>query len=93
MPPLMEQIARQDIFTSNFSVTRSLLTPGRTYEVAVQTFHPYNSVKEPNQAVRKALRQILVRAKLRSEPTYIFVNNKLEGFAPGTILAITEEDL
>jgi len=90
MPPLLEQISRPGAFTSSFTVARALLTPGRTYEVAVQTFQPYNAVREPNQAVRDALRQVLVRAKLRSEPTYIFVNNRLEGFAPGTILAVTE---
>jgi uncharacterized protein YecE (DUF72 family) len=90
MPPLAEQIKRPDIYTSGFTVTRALLTPGRTYEVAVETFQPYTAIREPNQAVRDALRQILVRAKLRSEPTYIFVNNRLEGFAPGTILAVTD---
>jgi hypothetical protein len=91
MPPLAEQMNRPNTFTAGFSVTRALLTPGRTYEVAVQTFQPYNRIKEPNQAVRDALRQVLVRAKMRSEPSYIFVNNRLEGFAPGTILAVTEE--
>jgi uncharacterized protein YecE (DUF72 family) len=91
MPPIGEQMARRDIFTADFSVTRALLTPGRTYEAAVETFQPYQSVKEPNQAVREALRQVLVRAKLRSEPTYVFVNNRLEGFAPGTIMAVTED--
>jgi uncharacterized protein YecE (DUF72 family) len=91
MPPLLEQLERFDAFTSNFTVTRALLAPGRTYEQAVQAFAPYDSLKEQNQAVRDALRQVLVRAKLRSEPTYIFVNNRLEGFAPGTILAVTED--
>ena len=91
MPPLVEQLKEPGVFTAGFTVTRALLTPGRTYEVAVQTFEPYTSVKEPNHAVRDALRQVLVRAKLRAEPTYIFVNNRLEGFAPGTILAVTED--
>jgi uncharacterized protein YecE (DUF72 family) len=91
MPELKDQIAIADAFTSSFTVTRALLTPGRSYEEAVQTFSPYTSVREPNQAVRDALRQVLVRAKQRAEPTYIFVNNRLEGFAPGTILAVTED--
>ncbi len=91
MPPLTDQIARADTFTANFTVTRALLTPGRSYELAVETFSPYSEVREPNQAVRDALRQVLIRAKLRSEPTYIFVNNRLEGFAPGTIMAVTED--
>ncbi len=88
---LKDQVQDSGSYTSNFTVTRALLTPGRTYEEAVQSFSPYNSIKEPNKEVRDALRQILVRAKMRSEPTYIFVNNRLEGFAPGTIMAVTEE--
>jgi uncharacterized protein YecE (DUF72 family) len=91
MPPLLEQLEHPGVFTSPFTVTRALLTPGRTYEAAVQTFSPYNAIKEPNHAVRDALRQVLVRAKLRAEPTYLFVNNRLEGFAPGTIQAVTED--
>jgi uncharacterized protein YecE (DUF72 family) len=92
MPALAEQLAMSDAYTSSFTVTRALLTPGRSYEEAVQTFSPYAEVREPNHAVRDALRQILVRAKQRAEPTYIFVNNRLEGFAPGTIMAVTEGD-
>jgi len=91
MPSLGDQIARADTFTSNFTVARALLTPGRSYDEAVQTFSPYSEVREPNQAVRDALRQVLVRAKMRAEPSYIFVNNRLEGFAPGTIEAVTED--
>jgi len=33
---------------------------------------------------------LLVRAKKQAEPTFIFVNNRLEGFAPGTIAAIVD---
>jgi hypothetical protein len=40
--------------------------------------------------VRAALRQLLTRAKRRAEPTYVFVNNRLEGFAPGTIAAVVD---
>jgi hypothetical protein len=53
-------------------------------------FTPYREIKEPNAEVRAALRDLLVRAKKRAEPTFIFVNNRLEGFAPGTIAAIVE---
>ena len=56
----------------------------------MRMFSPYRGVKEPNAEVRAALRDLLVRAKKRAEPTFIFVNNRLEGFAPGTIAAIIE---
>ncbi len=90
MPELSEQMARPDSFTSSFTVARALLRKGRTYDEAVSRFSPYREVREPNAEVRAALRHLLVRAKQRSEPTFIFVNNRLEGFAPGTIAALIE---
>ena len=66
------------------------MKPGRTYEQTVSLFAPYGSVQEPDLGVRKALRDLLVRSKQRGEPTYIYVNNRLEGFAPGTIAAVVD---
>jgi hypothetical protein len=63
---------------------------GRKYEKAVEKFAPYQTVQEPNHEVREALRNLLVRSKQRSEPAYIFVNNRLEGNAPGTIEAVID---
>jgi len=91
MPAIAEQMAEPDAFTTNFSVSRALMTPGRTYEQTVSRFAPYGSVKEPNLEVRDALRRLLVRSKQRGEPTFIYINNRLEGFAPGTIAAVIDE--
>jgi uncharacterized protein YecE (DUF72 family) len=90
MPGIDEQIKESEAFTANFSVSRALLRPGRGYENSVRMFSPYREIKEPNAEVRAALRELLVRAKNRTEPTFIFVNNRLEGFAPGTIAAIVD---
>ena len=91
MPPVDEQLAIGDAFTANFIVSRALLKPGRKYQDAVDTFSPYSAVQESNQDVRDALRQLLARAESRAENAYFFINNRLEGFAPGTILAITDD--
>ena len=40
--------------------------------------------------VRAALRHLLIRSKNRAEPLFMFINNRLEGFAPGTIAAVIE---
>jgi hypothetical protein len=40
-----------------------------------------------------ALRNLLVRANRRAEPTFIFVNNRLEGFAAGMIAAVIDDFL
>lgn len=42
-------------------------------------FSPYREIKEPNAEVSAALQDLLVQAKRRAEPTFIFVNNRLEG--------------
>ena len=90
MPGIYEQMGNSEAFTANFTAARALLRPGRGYDNSVRMFSPYREIKEPNAEVRAALRELLVRAKKRSEPTFIFVNNRLEGFAPGTIAAIID---
>ena len=88
MPEPGEQMSMEDSFTAGFTVARALLRKGRSYEESVARFAPYREVQEPNTKVRAALRHLLIRAKQRAEPTFVFVNNRLEGFAPGTIAAV-----
>jgi hypothetical protein len=47
-------------------------------------------VQDPNPETRDALRLLIARARERHQPSYIFVNNRLEGNAPETIEAITD---
>ena len=44
----------------------------------------------PVLAASAAWRDLISRARERNEPSYIFVNNRLEGNAPRTIEAILE---
>ncbi|MBM3761547.1 MAG: DUF72 domain-containing protein [Acidobacteria bacterium] len=90
MPELGIQLQMDDIFTADFTVVRALLKYGRTYESAVKSFEPYKSVQEENPAARDALKAILARAQRIKQPAFVFVNNRLEGNAPGTIDAVTE---
>jgi uncharacterized protein YecE (DUF72 family) len=85
MPPLDEQIRIPAAFTTDFTVTRALLRAGRTYEQAVEKFSPYSSIQEPNPTAREAMRSLIEHAVVHQETAYIFVNNRLEGNAPGTI--------
>ena len=91
MPEMGRQIQIPDIFTADFTVARALLRYGRSYEQAVKTFEPYRSVQEEYPAVRDAIKAILARAQRLKQPAFVFVNNRLEGNAPGTIDAVTEE--
>lgn len=90
MPALPVQMRLAEVFTANFSVARALLRQGRPYEQAVAMFSPYQEVQDPNPEARRALRDLIARARERHEPSYIFVNNRLEGNAPQTIEAIVD---
>lgn len=88
MPTIAEQIAIPGAFTANFCVVRALLQKGCSYEIAVKTYEPYREVQRPDPSTRDALKQIAERALHVGQRAYIFVNNRLEGNAPGTIEAV-----
>ena len=92
MPQLPEQIAIPDSRTADFLVTRALLRQGRPYEDAVRMFSPYSEVREANPFARQGIREILQIAKEQNRTTFIFINNRLEGNAPGTMVSILDDD-
>jgi uncharacterized protein YecE (DUF72 family) len=90
MPDMAEQIAIPEAQTSDLIVARALLRRGRPYEQAVQMFSPYTHVQDVNESVRGALRELIDIAIVDGRPAFIFINNRLEGNSPGTIISITE---
>lgn len=90
MPPLQSQMSREAAFTADFIVSRALLRTGRQYEQAVKSFEPYEHARDPNPEAREALAALGHRAELEKRIAYIFVNNRLEGNAPETMMAIAE---
>jgi uncharacterized protein YecE (DUF72 family) len=90
MPELRHQMALPDSFTADFIVSRALLRQGRSYEEAVKIFAPYTEIKDPNPQARASLRDMIHIARDKQMTAFLFVNNRLEGNAPATILAITE---
>jgi hypothetical protein len=88
MPTLAEQIELPGAFTTDLVAVRALLTKGRGYEQAVKTFEPYKEVKQPDPSTREALRKIVDRTLHSRARAVLFVNNRLEGNAPGTIEAV-----
>jgi uncharacterized protein YecE (DUF72 family) len=91
MPPLYKQIQIAEAYTANFTVVRGLLRAGRSYEHAVEMFHPYDRIQDSNPKTRQAMRDVISRARKRREPAYLFINNRLEGNAPLTIEAVVQE--
>lgn len=90
MPEMRDQMRMPGSRTSELIVARALLKRGRPYEEAVRAFAPYTEVQEVNEPVRGALREIVDVALVDGAPAFVFVNNRLEGNSPGTIVAITE---
>jgi hypothetical protein len=90
MPEIGEQIAIPGSSTSDMIVSRALLRRGRPYEDAVRMFSPYDRVQDMNEPVRHGLRELIDVALVDGRPAFVFVNNRLEGNSPGTIIAITE---
>lgn len=90
MPELGRQIALPDSATADFQVCRALLRRGRVYEEAVQKFAPYTEVQDPNPEARESMRVLIGRARENKEFLFLFVNNRLEGNAPTTILSVVD---
>jgi uncharacterized protein YecE (DUF72 family) len=90
MPELRHQIAIPDSATADFQVCRGLLRQGRVYEKAVEAFAPYTHVQDPNPEARESMKVLIGRARENKEFLFLFVNNRLEGNAPATILSLVE---
>ncbi len=94
MPTVAEQMRLPDSLTCDaFTAARFLLKPGRTFEQAVEMFKPYDQTKDVYEEAREALATLIqmrkdAAAQGRSKPSFFFVNNRLEGNALKTILAV-----
>lgn len=90
MPELRQQIAIPESATADFQVCRALLRHGRVYQDAVDAFAPYREVQDPNPEARDSMRVLIGRARENKQFLFLFVNNRLEGNAPSTILSLVE---
>jgi uncharacterized protein YecE (DUF72 family) len=90
MPPVGEQLDLEDAITGPFVVARALLKPGRMYDEAVDAFSPYDRIHEPLPELRRDLVRLIRTALALRLPSYVIVNNRAEGSAPLTIVAIAK---
>jgi len=90
MPELKDQISIPDSATAAFEVCRALLRRGLMYENAVKAFQPYREIQDPNPEARDSMRILIDRARENKKMLFLFVNNRLEGNAPLTILSLVE---
>lgn len=93
MPSVSEQFGIVgDPPTDDLEVARFLLRPGRKYDDAVQMFQPYKITKEINEDARTALQVLIDKRWVRRSRsgTYIYINNRLEGNALNTVMAVLD---
>jgi uncharacterized protein YecE (DUF72 family) len=88
MPELRSQMAIPASVTADFLVSRALLRRGRVYEDAVGLFQPYREIQDENPEARESMRVLIGRARENRQFLFLFVNNRLEGNAPLTILSL-----
>jgi uncharacterized protein YecE (DUF72 family) len=94
MPPVEEQQALPGSQTTPERLAaRFLLRPGRKYEEAVKQFSPYAQVRDVNIAGRAAGAALIREARSSGGKTraFVFINNRFEGSALGTIAAMLEQ--
>jgi len=91
MPELRTQMALPDSATADFLVSRALLRRGRVYEDAVGLFQPYTHIQDENPEARESMKVLIGRARENKQFLFLFVNNRLEGNAPLTILSLLDK--
>ena len=92
MPELRHQLTIPDSVTADFLVCRALLRRGRIYQDAVTLFSPYREIRDPNPEARESMRILIGRARQERRMLFLYVNNRLEGNAPLTILSLVDAE-
>ena len=91
MPPVAEQMATVgDALDGLHLGARFLLTPGRSFQKAVEKFTPYTKVLEVYEPGRSAAAALIELALRKRSHLYLYGNNRLEGCSPLTLLAVIE---
>ncbi|MEM8954932.1 MAG: DUF72 domain-containing protein [Verrucomicrobiota bacterium] len=93
MPSVGEQLEIEGSRPANFTAARFLLTPGRNYNEAVDSFSPYNKTVQIDEEARSAGGKLIVSLTKSSaqQPSFIYLNNRLEGNALNSLHAMIEK--
>jgi uncharacterized protein YecE (DUF72 family) len=91
MPAIGEQLGMPGSVTvPDLVPARFLLKPGRKYEDAVKNFSPYDRLREANEEGRDAAARLLQESlrENKRRKVFLYVNNRFEGNALETIVAM-----
>jgi hypothetical protein len=71
-------------------VARWNLHAGRGYEEARADYFPFDRLVEPDEPTRAALARLAALRAASGDDVFITINNKAEGSAPLSVLALAE---
>jgi uncharacterized protein YecE (DUF72 family) len=90
MPTIGEQLDQGVAALAPFVVCRALQPPGMSYTTSVETFAPFDRIREPNPGLRADLVRLVETIVELGVPGFVIVNNRTEGCSPLTIAAVAE---
>ncbi len=91
MPTIGEQLDTGAAALAPFVVCRALQPPGMRYTESVETFAPFDRIREANPGLRADLLRLVTIIEELGVPGFVIVNNRAEGCAPLTIAAVARE--
>ena len=72
-------------------VVRWMLHPTQEYQAARERYFPFDRLIDPDPRSRTAITQLLQRLQTQGNDTIVIANNKAEGSAPLSLLALARE--
>ncbi|BAH37519.1 MAG TPA: DUF72 domain-containing protein [Gemmatimonas aurantiaca] len=85
MPTIGAQLLHDDALTTDFTIARALLRPGRTFNDAVEAFAPYDRIQDAFPEGHDDILTLIDRALAHAATIFVIANNRFEGSSPLTI--------
>lgn len=93
MPPMAQQLPMLRAMWPGDLVCRWNLQRGQRYAQAKDAWAPFDRLQAPDQATRTALARVIVGTLAAGCSALVTINNKAEGSAPLSVLALAQEVL
>lgn len=88
MPTIGGQLDAGAAALAPFLVCRALTPPGMRYTESVETFAPFDRIRQPDPGLRSDLVRLVHTIEELGVPGFVIVNNRTEGCSPLTIAAV-----
>ncbi len=91
MPPVERQAAICDPARFPALLVRWMLGRGQTYEGARLRYQPFDRLVDEDPATRRSIARLALDAAEAGKPAFVIANNKAEGSAPLSLVALARE--